>query len=235
MGLTHSPHIVTDGLVFCVDPANVRSYPGTGTTLTDLKGGNNGTLTNGPTFSSNNRGIFTFDGTNDYIAVTDSSENFAFANGNFSVGGWVGNRTSGTVYIASKGINNNAGWYLQHDGSSVRFTRAFTNNGSTGTSSLSASDTFDGWRYILVTCDTTGAAGAEKIYINGSLAIEDIDTVLYDGLSTTEPLEIGRFSLFGGAFSVYGGNDSGPVHIYNKVLTADEVMQNYLATKGRYT
>ena len=44
MGLTHSPRIVTDGLVFCVDAANARSYPGTGTTLTDLKGSNNGTL-----------------------------------------------------------------------------------------------------------------------------------------------------------------------------------------------
>ena len=86
MGLTHSPRIVTDGLVFCVDPANARSYPGTGTTLTDLEGSNNGTLTNGPTFSSNNRGVFTLDGTNDYIAVADSSENFTFANGNFSVG-----------------------------------------------------------------------------------------------------------------------------------------------------
>ena len=38
MGLTHSPRIVTDGLVFCVDPANARSYPGTGTTLTDPRG-----------------------------------------------------------------------------------------------------------------------------------------------------------------------------------------------------
>ena len=66
MGLAHSPRIVTDGLVLCVDAASKRSYPGTGTTWTDLKGGNNGTLTNGPTFSSANGGSVVFDGTNDY-------------------------------------------------------------------------------------------------------------------------------------------------------------------------
>ena len=47
MGLSHSPRIVTDGLVLCLDAANKRSYPGAGTTWTDLTANkNNGTLTN---------------------------------------------------------------------------------------------------------------------------------------------------------------------------------------------
>ena len=63
MGLSHSPRIVTNGLVLCVDAANPRSYPGAGTAWTDLsKQGNNGTLTNSPTFSRNNGGRFSFDG-----------------------------------------------------------------------------------------------------------------------------------------------------------------------------
>ena len=60
MGLAHSPRIVTDGLVLCLDAASKRSYPGTGTTWTDLKGGNNGTLTNGPTFDTGNGGECSF-------------------------------------------------------------------------------------------------------------------------------------------------------------------------------
>ena len=44
MSLNHSPSIVTDGLVLCLDAANKRSYPGTGTAWTDLKGVNNGSL-----------------------------------------------------------------------------------------------------------------------------------------------------------------------------------------------
>ena len=63
MGLAHSPNIVTDNLVFCVDAANTKSYSGSGTDWKDLGSqGNNGTLTNGPTFNSSNGGSIVFDG-----------------------------------------------------------------------------------------------------------------------------------------------------------------------------
>ena len=62
--LTHSPRIITDGLVLCLDAANKQSYPGSGTVWTDLAGSNNGTLTNGPTFSSANGGSIVFDACN---------------------------------------------------------------------------------------------------------------------------------------------------------------------------
>ena len=66
MALAHSPKIITDGLVLCLDAGNTKSYPGSGTTWTDLSGnGNNGTLTNmdGANLDSANGGSFTFDGT----------------------------------------------------------------------------------------------------------------------------------------------------------------------------
>ena len=75
MGLSHSPRIVTDGLVFCVDAGDKMSYPGAGTTWTDLsKNRNNGTLTNGPTFNSANGGSISLDGSNDYISVGSFNE-----------------------------------------------------------------------------------------------------------------------------------------------------------------
>jgi hypothetical protein len=56
-------NIITDGLVLLLDAANSKSYPGTGTTWTDLsRSGNNGTLINGPTFNSGNGGSIVFDG-----------------------------------------------------------------------------------------------------------------------------------------------------------------------------
>ena len=71
MGLGHSPRIVTDGLVLCLDAANARSYPGTGTTWTDRSAsGYSGTLTNGPTFSTDGGGCFVFDGSNDESNTT---------------------------------------------------------------------------------------------------------------------------------------------------------------------
>ena len=69
MGIKYNPRVVTDGLVFCVDAASKRSYLGTGTTWTDLAGSNNGTLTNGPTFSSDNGGSIVFDGSDDYVLL----------------------------------------------------------------------------------------------------------------------------------------------------------------------
>ena len=66
MALQHSPSIVTSGLVLCVDAANPRSYPGSGTTWYDASGnGNTGTLSNGPVYTSGINGYFTFDGVDD--------------------------------------------------------------------------------------------------------------------------------------------------------------------------
>ena len=63
MALAHSPKIVTDGLVLCLDAGNPKSYPGSGTTWTDLSGqGNNGTLVNGVGYVGTNGGSLSFDG-----------------------------------------------------------------------------------------------------------------------------------------------------------------------------
>ena len=70
MGTFYSPNIVKTGLRICYDAANVRSYPGSGTSWFDLSGnGTTGTLTNGPTFSTENGGAVVFDGDNDRVAT----------------------------------------------------------------------------------------------------------------------------------------------------------------------
>jgi hypothetical protein len=38
MGIAYNPRTITDGLVLCLDAANSKSYPGSGTTWTDLSG-----------------------------------------------------------------------------------------------------------------------------------------------------------------------------------------------------
>ena len=73
MAIIDGPRIPTSGLIFYLDAANTRSYPGSGTTWTDLSGnGNTGTLTNGPTYSSANGGQIVFDGSNDNAVVLNS-------------------------------------------------------------------------------------------------------------------------------------------------------------------
>jgi hypothetical protein len=68
------PSIVTDGLALDLDFGFVASYPTTSTTIYDLSGNaNNGTLVNGPTFSSANNGVLTLDGSNDYVIIPSHS------------------------------------------------------------------------------------------------------------------------------------------------------------------
>ena len=70
MAFNYSPKIVTNGLVLALDAANKKSYPGSGTTWSDLSGnGYTATLLNGTAFSSINFGTFVFDGTNDNASI----------------------------------------------------------------------------------------------------------------------------------------------------------------------
>ena len=71
MSTRYNPSIVRDNLVLYLDAANTKSYPGSGTTWTDIsRKGTDGTLTNGATFNSDNMGRIVFDGTNDYVDIT---------------------------------------------------------------------------------------------------------------------------------------------------------------------
>ena len=77
MAVGYNPSIVSDGLVFFLDPANKRSYSGSGLTANGLVGGIGGALVNGVGFTSSNNGSFFFDGSNDYAAI----ENINYSSG----------------------------------------------------------------------------------------------------------------------------------------------------------
>ena len=101
MGCSSGPDVVEDGLVLYLDAASKRSYPGTGTTATDLKNGFQGTLQNSPSFSSTNSGAFTFDGSDERIIFTD---NIAVTEATFLA--WIkrsGNQATYAAIILSRG------------------------------------------------------------------------------------------------------------------------------------
>jgi hypothetical protein len=108
MALSHSPSIITNGLVLCLDAANPKSYPGSGTTWNDLSGnGNNGTLRNSPSYSADNLGKIVFDAVNDDINCgNDSSINFG--TGDFTVSVWFRRFSNATtnLRLLSKAASN---------------------------------------------------------------------------------------------------------------------------------
>jgi len=237
MGTSYNPRIAIDGLVLSVDIGNRRSYAGTGTVCNDLLSKKTYTISNGAEFSTEKKGTLSFDGTDDFIQVVAAgSSDLSFTDGNFSVGGVV--RVDplsviGTI-VLSKGFNVSVGaWFLYifSDGK-VRFGRY---KGFSGAFADSATTIDDGlYHHVFATMSPTGASAVVKIYIDGKLnntttwTTQDARESFASDLTTSA--DIGFISGFGN----YGLGDLSLVQCYNRELTAEEVEQNYLATKGRY-
>ena len=225
MALAHSPRIVTDGLVLALDASNPRSYPGSGTTWSDLIGSNNGTLTNGPTFSSADGGSIVFDGTNDYSSISGSSD-LTFGAGDFTVEMWVyaTNFTNRGTFFDGRKSDALLGMVIGHE-SSTGEIRVYMNP---PTLVVSTTDFSAGlWNHIAVTCESTTV----RLFVNGSLKATGTGANLSDTLS---PVNIGYRTYTSSSYTYFNGKISN-VKIYKaKGLTASEVQQNYNALKGRF-
>jgi len=236
MAFHYSPKIVTDGLIFAVDAANKKSYPGSGITITDIGGNENtGTLTNGPTFDSGDGGSIVFDDINDYITFGNTSTlNFEW-NDPHSIEVWLKRSNSGDSYIVGK--NESSGNYrgTEFTFSGVNLIQyVIRNSNTTGTRIFSRStNTYnDGeWHQFVVTYDGSGTAGGIGIYVD---TISDVNVVntgnITGGITSTANAVIGARN---GVANYFGGNIAS-VKYYNKVLTSAEILQNYNTTKGRF-
>jgi hypothetical protein len=234
MGLSHSPRIVTDGLVLCLDAANSRSYPGTGTTWTDLKGENNGTLTNGLTFDGDNNGGIVFDGTNEYVSLNSNS--LTAGDSPFTVCAWVKTSSSSRqLFFAldhQSHLDLNA---YNTTGRTISFNKynTFVMHAPVSTLTLDIPQ-FLCWTHSGGSVNETNS----KMYINGGLlsgysytygsaASYSINTSQSNSISKTSDS-----TTYSGANFITGNVYQ--TLAYNRALTADQVRQNYLATKGRY-
>jgi hypothetical protein len=217
-----------------LDAANKRSYPGTGTTWTDLSGNsNNGTLTNGPTFSNVNGGSIVFDGTNDYVDTVNTGTTFQFANVTFTVSLWIKTSATSGVIISKGATASTAGWMFQFDSAG---TVSGTTKGSDGTNTYNRSSTAtvnnNTWRNIVAvytTNTTTLGSNTTSIYIDGVLSN---GTGTLGGLvyaTTTDTIQIGRRPT-----GAYWSGSVSNIQIYNRELTASEVLRNYNAVKSRF-
>lgn len=229
MSLGHGASIVRNGLVLYLDAANVKSYPGTGTTWTDLSGsGNDGTLVNGPTYSSANKGSLSFDGSNDWFSTILS---IGDANTSFSWGGVVKvNSSTSTNFFLFGNYTENA--------TTPFFAIAFNNSGdntfiyirdSAGGTAISSGNTnldLSTWYYLMGVRDA--GANQVKLYVNGVLVDTDTFAGSHNVKSTT--------NNFGGVRHLgnYTNCNIGTIHVYNRALTAQEIQQNFNALRGRY-
>ena len=230
MALIHSPNIVTDDLQLCWDAANTKSYPGSGATWTDIIGGNDITLTGGPSFdSTDGGGSIVFDGsddqgTNDSFSIDNIDDN----GGSLEV--WCKiTDTTGYRHIAGWRSSNESFFMLLLNSSGnmeARTTYGGTNVDLTPT--YSTSFWANNWNCVVLTLDRSD--NKTRFYLNGSLVQTSSSTV--GSIGTNNSFELMKPDNL--ASAVAGGKLS-QVRVYGgKALSAAEVKQNYNAHKGRF-
>ena len=233
MASKSGPDIIEDGLVLCLDAASKRSYPGAGTTWTDLKGSNNGTLTNGPTFDAGNGGSIVFDGANDSVSFSSLPAGFQAGMTNYTISIWFKliSRKEGPLLEMG---NTNADYkrimfWLTNDSPKNRLYALGADNNS--------------YRYSSVYLDLNTVYNSVYTYNNtGTVSKLYIDSIEDTGLSgqTTNGLLTELANTWRiGADSVYNQSYTQNANVYNvslytKTLTADEIRRNYLSTKERF-
>jgi hypothetical protein len=228
-------NIVTDGLVLYLDAANTKSYPGSGTTWSDLsRSGNNGTLIGGPGYSGSNGGSIVFDGVNDY--VTGSILNISVG----CISMWINpNNTvnaSSTFYpiltLRYTGIVNSE-WYISLGPATSQLVNEYitvanaadgTRTGLADGGSLLANN----WHNLVFNVES----GTYKIYINGVKKTEITAAGGVSQLNIPNVIQIGAL-VRGVDIISYLGRIS-TTQIYNRALSATEIQQNYNATKTRF-
>ena len=224
-----------DELVMFLDPF----YASSGTTVYDqTTNTNNATLING---TGHNQAItpnaFTFDGVNDYIR----SPNLYSAIGNpdtFSVGAWVRPAAAGVVVDISTTTTPNGSYhfsameFVESGGNPVPHFGVWTGVGI-GSDSGSALS-YDTWYYMSLSYNA--GTNTLKGYINGSeVASASANYAsLHDDSITNQYLLFGAEDVTNMGSGAYFTGRMGEIRVYNKALSAVEVLANYNTSKTRY-
>ncbi len=214
------PKIITSGCVLSLDAADKLSYKGSGTTWTDLSGNNNtGTLTNGPTFNAGNQGSISFDGTDDYV-TSPSSNSFAFGTGDFTLEIWIYPQSFST-YLHMISLPAQSTFGLKADVSNgviYFYSPAFDTYGFTSGWTLSLNT----WNCVVFKRESSTAYA----FLNG------VSKGSKSGFTNNFTSQI--LNIHYGHPTEWAQCRISRVSIYNRSLSATEILQNYNATKGRF-
>ena len=204
---------VESGLVLAIDFANPKSYPGSGTTVFDLSGNNyNGTLTNGPTFSTEYGGACVLDGTNDSI---NFNAQILSGTGDFTVSMWF-RRTAGSGTV----FGNYPAGNLQ-----VFFGPLYL--GMWLNSSNLYSDATSNFTPNPVNMVVQRSGTTTYLYVNNTLRMTASSSA---NIGTTSDFRIGTNTSGSEVFGGYYYSCT----VYNRFLSTAEIAQNYNAEIRRF-
>ena len=212
----YMPDITRTGLVLHLDAAEPGSYPGSGTTWTDLSGsGNTSTLINGISYNSGNGGYLVFDGVDDYVQCGTFSVSY------LTISTWIYRTATTTnqgicrkqnawavsVYNGTLQVAPGTSWQFYDTGYTIPVNT---------------------WINLVYTYTGSGSTDSQTVYING--------TYLWSNSAGVGPLSTNSNLVRVGYDDNgwYWGGRIAQTQIYNRALTPQEILQNYIAIKNRF-
>ena len=219
MGIAYNTSIVTDNLVFALDAGNTRSYSGSGLTAYGLTNGSACNFSSSIGFTTRGNGGLVFDGTFKYITLPTTID----TNNDFTINFWNRRNVINATNTLLHGINLTS--YLQiryNPSNAVQLVKSnLSDVGSfTGYTSTAGND-------VYLTVRLTKSTNTYDLYINGSYISSIASTQTY---VTSGP-------IIGGGYSFAAEHFNGNVYslsYYNRALSAQEIAQNFNATRDRY-
>lgn len=240
MSYANGPKIVTDGLVLCLDAANRKSYPGSGSTWYDLSGNGNHATLNGTNFISDHLGCINIDGTDDYISIPSSSSlqmtdqitlisvfsPDAFSANKARLFDTYGNSgATGSSFALKMGTvadYKDISFFLMQSGSGFYEIKR----------TLSVLSSINDVYHVVARWRKSD--GTSDIFINGvkqtSYSVSNSFTNTLGTLNN--PITIGKLEY--SPTDIYGDQQVYSSLIYNRYLSDNEISQTYNALKGRY-
>jgi len=229
MGIDIGPIEVTDGLVYWYDTSNTRSFSGSGNTLNSISTASSMSIINGYSTKGSGAGLaISLSAVNSYT-LTDTNLYSQFPNSSTSMFIWAYSVGAGNIVSELGQAVKDSGWHdsnIEINGSG-NVSMSVWHGGLTN-KVVSSSLSFNSWYYIGWTYDGTTLIG----YVNGNsvgtttLTRQRNGSAIYYTIGASDSSNMGTNAYWKGMFSYFS--------VYNRALSATEILQNYNATKGRY-
>jgi|GEM_PF-1656307 len=223
---------LSNGLVLSLDAGNTASYSGTGTTWTDLSSNGNNAIISGASYSSNNGGVFSFNGNNNYANIGRSTS--LNITNEITIGVLIKPGPKNSDYQGVVGYNDeynglSNGYGIRRTNQDSQY-QLWVSNGDwrTGVAWGSLNCSIGEWCYLVLTYKS-GQGGA--VWKNGAQIGPNINNVGNMAVPPSNNLQVGKIAnndnMFNGLIST--------THIYNRALNAAEIQQNFNSFRGRYS
>ena len=225
---------IKDGLVFAIDPTNKKSWAGpTSGNVNNLILSNptSGSIYNDPTESFGENESFTFDGVGDYIGVEKNT--LIFNDKPFTISIWFNSSSDSSgdmLYLIS---NTSRSFWIQIKSTTVNFRSRYSGLWNPGKTAPGTIDANTWYNYTLTYNGNSPTTLSNFIaYINGSPStLQEGNTSSQNAYNTYNVIGA---SLVSGTPMGHFNGDIGPILIYNRALSANEVLHNYNALRGRF-